>query len=123
MTFLKLEDNDYSWVAIQHPNKAPELVLSTYADDAPAWDIIPVLDRTIRLATKSKRKRDLLVYYYDVYPLLDVFRQLLDHPLDPEARLKMKEFGVQKWDFDTETDFIAHLLKTNSTVLQQFLTS
>ena len=119
MTYLRISDTDFFWIAVKTGKGNPKLLLSTYNEDAPAWDIVPVFER---LAGWLGRKKS-TTKFYDLWPLLTVFRSWLSATTEEakaQAIRDMRVFGLRKFEFDEESDLVAYLLKHQPELLDNF---
>ena len=119
MTYLRISDSDFFWIAVKIGRGNPKLLLSTYNEDAPAWDIVPVFERLAGWLGRKKANTK----FYDLWPLLTVFRSWLAATTEEAKNQAIKDlrvFGLRKFEFDEESDLVAYILEKQPKLLDNF---
>lgn len=118
MRILKFTDGSDFWVATQKPGHRPQLLTFTYGDDAPAWDLVDLLEKLAnRLGIRTTS------ISYDIQPLMHCFVTLLENSNPKKvakARQTLQQYGITRTNFNDEEEFLSYLLRYHPKVLEGF---
>ena len=57
LTIFKILDHDDYWLALQKTGDVPKIILFTYRDESPRWDILPIIRKPLQQILPDQKIR------------------------------------------------------------------
>jgi hypothetical protein len=117
LTVFKILDHDDYWLALQKTGDVPKIILFTYRDESPRWDILPIIRRLLQQIVPDKSIRTITC---DLTATLDCVRKQMEIGKPVKIRLKGAKRVFTLRLGDNESDFLKFALKYCPRFLDEF---
>lgn len=117
LTIFKILDHDDYWLALQKTGDVPKIILFTYRDESPRWDILPIIRKLLRQILPDQKIRTTTC---ELTATLDCIRKQMEIGKPVKIRLRGAKRVFSLRPGDNESDFLKFALKHCPDFLRDF---
>ena len=117
LTIFKILDHDDYWLALQKNGDVPKIILFTYRDESPRWDMLPIIRKLVQHILPDQKIRTTAC---ELTATLDCIRKQMEIGKAVKIRLKGAKRVFNLRPGDNESDFLKFALKHCPDFLRDF---